>query len=60
MLLLYIHLIYLLTYCAFVSQFIDWLLSITEAPEQSLSFMTIHTAKGKQYTLSLAMNCKTL
>lgn len=30
-----------------VSQFIDWLLSITEGPEQCLSATTITTAKGQ-------------
>lgn len=35
--------------CVFVSQFIDWLFSITEAPDHSVSTATISTAKGEEH-----------
>lgn len=36
----------------FVSQFIDWLLNITEGPEHNLSASTISTAKGERHKQS--------
>uniref|UniRef100_A0A8C6P7N1 Focadhesin n=1 Tax=Nothobranchius furzeri TaxID=105023 RepID=A0A8C6P7N1_NOTFU len=44
-------------WCNQTHKFLDWLLSISEGPEQNLSATTIDTAKGEQHNASTSVTC---